>query len=430
MAPAVSPLFCPRAAGARPFTDAQGTPCSPGRYDHAGPQVPARSVLPGWWHGSDGGRGPRWPPARRGRRCVRVRRGRRPDGARRSADLRVRRHAARRQEAVGRPDDEGPDRRQRAPRVRGRRHPGAAHEADRARLGRRAAHPCRLAPLRCYGERVSLDALFAELVAHPADDGARLVWADAIGGARGELVALQSGLARGSERGACARLIGVGGDELTPAAVHLLGAARTLARVERLQLGGRIGVDAWCAVLRGTPRLRALDLGRAELAPELLAALPRSVIELRIRGLTSDKLAALADAPLASHGERLYLADGTLRESRPLARFTRLRALECDGIWFGGPEYSQAQADAVDQLIALELPALRELHLGMLSRASVTKLAQRFGPQLDLLDARDCQADLPLPAAVRELVAGELWHAGWSPPFPLFDAGVSDGPAW
>ena len=409
--------------------------------------------------------------------------------------------------------------------------------------------------------------LFAELVAHPADDGARLVWADAIGGERGELVALQCDLAHGGappriaaarrarvrelvqlhgrewsqlenlaelvefrrgfvvaaaldlamlvehhaqiakaapllravtltqfgrvgaesyaseeldavplierlfelplyarlsavafgpvgrfvpvegemsewqseaepviasgiERGAFASLIGFGWDELTPAAVHLLVAARTLARVERLQLGGRISVDGWCAVLRGTPRLRALDLGRAELAPELLAAIPRSVIELRIRGLTSDKLAALADAPLAGHVERLYLADGTLRESRPLARFTRLRALECDGIWFGGPEYSQAQADAVDQLIALELPALRELHLGMLSRASVAKIAQRFGPQLDLLDARDCEGDLPLPASVRELVAGELWHAGWSPPFPLFDAGVSDGPAW
>jgi len=413
----------------------------------------------------------------------------------------------------------------------------------------------------------NLGALFAELVAHPGDDGARLVWADAIGGERGELVALQCDLERGGaeprtaaarrarvrelvhlhgrawsrlegiaelvefrrgfvvaaaadpgkllehhdaileaapllraltlvqygragatsyapdevdpvtiverlidsplyarlsavafgpvgryvpvrgrmyewethaepvieralQRGAFDRLSGFGWDELTSAAVHLLVAARTFARVERLQLSGRIGVDAWCAALRGAPHLRALDVGRAACAPELLAEIPRSVIELRVRGLDAAKLAALAEAPLAAHVERLYLADGTLVDPAPLARFRRLRALECDGIWFGGPEYSQRQADAISALSALELPALRELHLGMLSLAAVTKIAHRFGPQLDLLDARDCETHLELPGDVKELVAGELWHAAWSAPFPLFDAGVPDGPAW
>ncbi|MEP6863263.1 MAG: TIGR02996 domain-containing protein [Deltaproteobacteria bacterium] len=416
---------------------------------------------------------------------------------------------------------------------------------------------------------MSLDALFAEIVAHPDDDGPRLVWADAIGGERGELVALQCDLARGGasladasarrarvrelvhahgaawaqlagiaklvefrrgfvvaaeldlasaidhndhivevapllraitlprrgfvgaessgpeasdqvaqlerlfdiplyaqlsavafgtvgryargededdlhewqshaesviaravQRDAFARLTGFGWDELTTHAVHVLVASRTLARVVRLQLSGRIGVDAWCAALRSAPRLRALDLGRTQLAPELLAEIPASVTELHVQGLNAAKLAALAEAPIAAHVERLFLNDGTLPDPRPLARFTRLRALEYDGIWFGGPEYSQSQADAIDALIALELPALRELHLGMLSRAAVAKIAQRLGPQLELLDARGCEAHLPLPTGVRELVAGDLWHPGWGPSFPLFDAGITDGPAW
>ena len=42
-----------------------------------------------------------------------------------------------------------------------------------------------------------IESLLAEVVAHPDDDAARMVWADAVGGERGELVALQCNLARG-----------------------------------------------------------------------------------------------------------------------------------------------------------------------------------------------------------------------------------------
>ena len=41
-----------------------------------------------------------------------------------------------------------------------------------------------------------MDALLAECVANPDDDGPRLVWADAVGGERGELVVVQCDLAR------------------------------------------------------------------------------------------------------------------------------------------------------------------------------------------------------------------------------------------
>jgi hypothetical protein len=51
-----------------------------------------------------------------------------------------------------------------------------------------------------------IEQLFADCVAAPDDDGPRLVWADAVGGERGELVVLQCDLARGglssSERAA------------------------------------------------------------------------------------------------------------------------------------------------------------------------------------------------------------------------------------
>lgn len=42
-----------------------------------------------------------------------------------------------------------------------------------------------------------IEQLFADCVAAPDDDGPRLVWADAVGGERGELVVLQCDLARG-----------------------------------------------------------------------------------------------------------------------------------------------------------------------------------------------------------------------------------------
>jgi len=41
-----------------------------------------------------------------------------------------------------------------------------------------------------------IDRVFAECVAHPDDDGPRLVWADLVGGERGELVVVQCDLAR------------------------------------------------------------------------------------------------------------------------------------------------------------------------------------------------------------------------------------------
>src|SRR6201999_3428880 len=69
--------------------------------------------------------------------------------------------AARRQEAVGRPDDEGPDRRQRAARLRRRRDRRSAQEADRAWVGRRATHPRGIA----YAWRMKTAALLASVLA-------------------------------------------------------------------------------------------------------------------------------------------------------------------------------------------------------------------------------------------------------------------------
>src|SRR6188768_1357370 len=42
-----------------------------------------------------------------------------------------------------------------------------------------------------------MEIVFAECVAAPEDDGPRLVWADLVGGKRGELVVVQCDLARG-----------------------------------------------------------------------------------------------------------------------------------------------------------------------------------------------------------------------------------------
>ena len=106
-----------------------------------------------------------------------------------------------------------------------------------------------------------MDPLLAECVANPDDDGPRLVWADAIGGERGELVVVQCDLAR----------------------ADLASEAREARKRRERELLDRFAIEwageaAWIAdrwsFRRGFLETATLDIAKIDAVPKLRAAAP------------------------------------------------------------------------------------------------------------------------------------------------------------
>lgn len=260
-----------------------------------------------------------------------------------------------------------------------------------------------------------MDALLAECVANPDDDGPRLVWADAIGGDRGELVVVQCDLARGqlprSEGDARKRR------------------ERELLDLHAIEWAGEAAwiADRW-SFRRGFLETATLDITKLDDVPKLRAAAPllgtltvtgrhegfippQHLEELRgLRGLglvgdyISERFAQIAPA-LATLGLRALALDGLdVRVQRALSamldaspietlqlRNLRLSAKELDRLLRRVPnltslaiETMSLARDALHVAAKRPLRAFRieQITAAELERLNETRLAEsveRFG---------------------------------------------------
>ena len=194
------------------------------------------------------------------------------------------------------------------------------------------------------------------------------------------------------------------------ATVQALIASGQLAGVERLH--SQLSAADTLAVVAHLPRLAALELEDLRLAP---AELPATLVELHVAGAD---LWGLADLPLAGRLERLTLEQSQIRHDPwRLAAFTRLRTLHLSEL---APSYHADEKQVAARFAALSLPALREVCASGLTTAAALALAQRFGPQLELLDLRGSTSELHARRGeLAALVAGEVRTGAWEQPREL-----------
>jgi hypothetical protein len=190
------------------------------------------------------------------------------------------------------------------------------------------------------------------------------------------------------------RALRIGNSHLGDAAVTALVASGALDELERLALEERIGLEAITALLRATPRLRALDLDvglwRGDVA-KLLPRLPAGLAELRIGAVDDANLALLAASPCAASLERLALHHGGIaRAPEPLGAFRRLRALDLHDFSFGSAGYSQTHVDVLHTLARCPMPELRELWLdfGFGGQKAAPAIVDAFGARLEHFQTR------------------------------------------
>ena len=272
-----------------------------------------------------------------------------------------------------------------------------------------------------------VDPLLEDIRDAPDDDGARLVWADAIGGERGELVVIQLDLARGG-----------------------LTARETIARKQRQRvLLARSGA-AWSG-LDGIARRVSFARGfvdAAELdapaflahAGELVEAAPL-LSSITVTNLRADQLAALVAAPVIRALRGLELACDDAAGDLALELLARtglpqLRALGSrDPIGMrGGHALSRSlqhverlwlsevqDADAMHALLTAG-PALRSLALGpQCPLAQLAHLIPRTVTELLAHDRRDGLAVLartPIAATLERLDLGGTCDARQLAAFP------------
>lgn len=291
------------------------------------------------------------------------------------------------------------------------------------------------------------DDLIADCVAEPSNDGPRLVWADAVGGERGELVVIQCDLARGGLAPAEARARRMRERELLARhAVTWAGEVATLADrwsfrrgfveavvlpymdvdVPRLRAAAPLlgslsllhvheGVidETRLAQLRG---IRGLSLGNDYLGDAFSAFAP-ALANLQLQALALDGLdprclPAVLELCSASPIETLRLR--TLRLSpalfeRVLARVPRLRSLDLDAVEHRKELISIA---AQHPLRALRLGMVRAEEISALgAMASLERLGfSMLGDQFELPSfpsLSTIEIDGNLEATVRALIAIE-----------------------
>ena len=243
--------------------------------------------------------------------------------------------------------------------------------------------------------------LLDDIRSAPDDDGPRLVWADAVGGERGELVVLQIDLERGG-----------------------LTARETIARKKRQrQLLAQHGA-AWSG-LEGIARRVSFARGfvdAAEIAaPQLLeyageiAYAAPLLSSLTITDLDPELRARVVADPFVRtlRGLDVTAVDGLeLRGLRALG-VPSLRA-PIDPRALHGMErlwLDRVDADAMHALLATGLPSLRSLHLG--SRCPLAQVASLIPPTVTELhayhgtDSLAALARTPLAATIERLDVGD-----------------------
>jgi uncharacterized protein (TIGR02996 family) len=189
-----------------------------------------------------------------------------------------------------------------------------------------------------------LDALWAECVAHPDDDAPRLVWADAVGGERGELVVLQCALARGG---------------LPPPMIAAYRQReRELVAAHGARWSGLSGLGQCCVFRRGFVDAIAIDAARfAERGAELVGAAPL-LASVQLDGLVLEReedTLALVNALVGS----------------PAAVHVRGILMESVGVMVGDDQVRPLEDQALELLLrGGALDRIRSLGLGRLSPAS------------------------------------------------------------
>ena len=240
---------------------------------------------------------------------------------------------------------------------------------------------------------MSLGELLAECIAHPDDDQPRLVWADAVGGERGELVAIQC-----AERSA-----------LRPGELAALNRRERALLARALEWSGLAGVAHRVRFRRGFVDAIDIDYDAAVAHARLIATACPLLTSLTLRGHTSDPRAfpRLAATPFWKSLRALDVVDRFAVESLgPIDQFvaigltrpssTDLRMLVRAGIghverlWLRCPTYD---LDAFDEL-AVAAIRVRALDVASLED---TQFEHRL-PALSDLTLRN-----PVPGAIAAL---------------------------
>ena len=204
-----------------------------------------------------------------------------------------------------------------------------------------------------------------------------------------------------------------------PPLIQELAASDQLTGIRRLALFSNLEV---LPLQTCTPELRALDLHMYELPSAYYTSLPSTLTELSIRpGPVNTDLEHLTRTPIAGQLERLALYEVHRSGAMPaLGAFAKLRSLDLH----------MASEASLDILFANSpLPMLRELRCSNIGLPAAERLAEKLGPQLELLELSNFEPG-PHMEHTRSCVAGELrlGHADTTP--PLFAGEIATAPMW
>lgn len=181
-------------------------------------------------------------------------------------------------------------------------------------------------------------------------------------------------------------------EQFSPKGFSALLKSSALATVENLALQwGDMDASQLLDLFAATPNLRALQSDRR--VRDVADRIPTSVVELHVRGVEAEDIAAVAASPVAATLERLKIEASPAKTDALFAAFPRLRALDL------------AYASTTPAALAVS-PALRELrvHVG---NAEILQIAEALGPQLALLDILG-QDEITCVPELRAKVAGHV----------------------
>jgi hypothetical protein len=226
-----------------------------------------------------------------------------------------------------------------------------------------------------------------------------------------------AGLRVAADRGAFARLESLGLQEIDPSLLTELAATKQLQNLTRLELFSNNGVHP--SLLESMPRLRALSLSFGDEPFQHVAALPHTLTQLTI---TAGSLDDLARSPIARQLEQLTLHDARATGALPqLAAFPKLRSLDL---------FAAHRMTIEAEFAESPLPALREFRAHDLTPACVDALAEKLGPQLELLELIGYKPEDDL-ATARALVAGDVFaNPIATARAPLFAGELTNAPMW
>jgi hypothetical protein len=221
------------------------------------------------------------------------------------------------------------------------------------------------------------------------------------------------------------RALSTGGNRLA----HVLHRAG-LSRVERLHLRENCTTDELLDVFATMPMLHALELAPHFELTTILPRLPAGIRELSL-SIRKKDVPALPMMPCLRSLERLQLSlcerETELRDLSLFHAMPKLRSLILYHVPICGHAEETEERVAVEQLLAVPMPALRELALfRSMAPANARRLLEVLGPQLERVDLganNRTREDGTLDA----LVAGEIVR-GESVDYPATFAVGGDAP--